>query len=84
MFVGLKGANQKDVLKHQKRLKEKKKWVALIGRKEFLNVMVCMYICIYPFKPLNFNCVIYSFIHPFIQLFLYSLKKHFWGIWRNA
>ena len=83
MFVGLKGANQKDVLKHQKRLKKKKK-VALIGRKEVLNVMVCMYVCLYPFKPLNFNGVIYSFIHPFIPLFLYLLEKHFRGIWRNA
>lgn len=46
MFIGLNGAKQKDVLKHQKRLKKKKKKrVALIERKGFLNVMVCM--CMY-------------------------------------
>ena len=83
MFVGLKGSNQKDVIKPQKRLKKKER-VTLIGRKEFLNVMVCMYVFIYPFKPLHFNYVMYSFTHPFIQLFLYSLEKRFQDTWRNA
>ena len=49
MFVGLKGANQKDVLKHQKRLKKKK--MGGFDRKEGIlkcnGMYVCMYVCMY-------------------------------------
>ena len=42
MFVGLKGANQKDVLKHQKRLKKKK---GGFDRKEGILKCNGMYVC---------------------------------------
>ena len=43
MFVGLKGAKQKDVLKHQKRLKKKKK--GGFDRKEGILKCNGMYVC---------------------------------------
>lgn len=66
MFVCLKGAKQKDVLKHQKRLKKKKKKGGF-DRKEGILKCNGMYVCMYPFKPLNFM----SFIHSSIHLFSY-------------
>ena len=43
MFVGLKGVKQKDVLKHQKRLKKKKK--GGFDRKEGILKCNGMYVC---------------------------------------